>query len=76
MRLVWEKHPEPVMIILGNLNLETKGVGGRDELSDGCVNRESKETDWRYLCSSAYKIAILSQFTSWRTKISERTSFD
>lgn len=31
------------MINLGNHNLETKGVGGRDELSDGCVNRESKE---------------------------------
>lgn len=48
------------------------GVGGA---GGGCVDRDSRSR-LRYLCCSTYQVAILSQYTSSRKMISERTSLD
>lgn len=52
---------------LGKSQVGDEGGGGvRGELGEGCVDHDSKSR-WRYL------VVILSQFTSSRKMISERT---
>lgn len=60
---------------LGKSQFGDEGGGGVGGAGGGCVDRDSRSR-LRYLCCSTCQVAILSQYTSSRKMISERTSLD